>query len=66
MEDVRLVISTVTKNVYAGELDENGLFKFNRADVTDDFKRCIVHYCSESVDFEIDGMKFRATCERIG
>lgn len=35
------------------------------ADVTDDFYRCVVSYCSEQVEFMIDGMKFKVTCERI-
>lgn len=65
MENLRLSISPVTKNVYVGEVDEYGIFKFNRSDVTEDFKRCVVQYCSEVVEFEVDGMRFRATCERI-
>lgn len=65
MSETRLAVSVVTKNVYVGELDNFGIFKFDRVDVTDDFKRCIVDYCSGTVEFEIDGMRFKATCERI-
>lgn len=36
-----------------------------RENVTESFRRCVVLYCSESAEFEVDGMKFRATCERI-
>lgn len=65
MNDLRLGVSPVTKKVYAGKLDEYGIFEFDRTDVTEDFKRCVVIYCSEVVEFEVDGMRFRATCERI-
>ncbi|MFD0587751.1 hypothetical protein ACFQZE_07030 [Paenibacillus sp. GCM10027627] len=37
----------------------------NQVDVTEDFCRCIVRYCSEEVEFVVDGMRFRVTCERI-
>ncbi|MFO1442866.1 hypothetical protein KDN24_06510 [Bacillus sp. Bva_UNVM-123] len=34
-------------------------------DITESFLRCVARYCTEEVEFEVDGMKFRATCERI-
>lgn len=34
-------------------------------EVTEDFKRCVVRFASESHEFEVDGMKFKVTCERI-
>ncbi|MGG2091354.1 hypothetical protein AB1283_01130 [Bacillus sp. S13(2024)] len=66
MSEVRMQVSSVFKDrVYVGELDKYGVFTFDRTDITEDFKRCIVQYCTESVEFEVDGMKFKATCERI-
>jgi len=44
---------------------EDGESLFNRKDVTEQFKSCVVKYCSESKIFEVQGMKFKATCERI-
>ncbi|MCR8641490.1 hypothetical protein NV379_02360 [Paenibacillus sp. N1-5-1-14] len=35
------------------------------ADVTKDFYRCVIKVCSEEVEFEVDGMRFKVTCERI-
>ena len=67
MGGMRLGITAVSKKAIVGELDKFGMFKPARSnDLTEDFKRCIVTYCSESVEFEVDGMKFKATCERIG
>jgi hypothetical protein len=52
----------MTKKVYAGLTKQNGYeWKEGKKVVTEDFKRCVVQYCSESVEFEVDGMKFRAT-----
>lgn len=63
---MRLGMSPLTKRVYAGHIKANGYeWKEGKKDVTEDFKRCVVQYCSESVEFEVDGMKFKATCERI-
>lgn len=63
---MRLDMSPVTKNVYAGKIKENGYeWEEGKKDVTEDFRRCVVHFCSESVEFEVDGMKFYATCERM-
>lgn len=33
--------------------------------VTEDFLRCVVWKCSEQIEFEVDGMRFKAACERI-
>lgn len=65
MDDVRLGITHVTNKAYVGKLDNFGLFTSDKVDVTEDFKRCVVTYCSEIVEFEVDGMRFKATCERI-
>lgn len=66
MARLRLGMSPFTKHVYAGYLKNNGIeWRSGKQDVTDDFKRCIVLYCSESVKFEVDGMIFEARCERI-
>lgn len=63
---MRLGMSGITKRVYAGHIKQNGYeWKAGKQDVTEDFKKLIVQYCSESVEFEVNGMKFRATCERI-
>lgn len=63
---MRLGMSSITKNVYVGKIKENGYeWEAGKQDITTDFKRCVVMYCSESVEFEVDGMKFKATCERI-
>jgi len=65
MKDIRLGISVATKKAYVGELDKLGIFKSGSIEVTEDFKRSVVYFCSESIEFEVDGMKFKATCERI-
>lgn len=66
VKQIRLGISPITDNVYAGTIKENRYeWHEGKQDVTEDFKRCIVHFCTESVEFEIDGMKFKATCERV-
>lgn len=36
-----------------------------REDVSDSFKRSIVHFAGEENIFEVDGMKFKVVCERI-
>jgi len=54
----------MTRNVSANEIVDNERVQ-SRTDVTEDFKRCVVLYCSETVEFEVDGMKFKAACERI-
>jgi hypothetical protein len=36
-----------------------------REDVTEQFLRCVVRYCTEEVEFVVDGMRFKATCEMI-
>lgn len=64
MKNIRLSLSPFTEEVYAGE-NVNGSFNDNKANVTVDFRRLVVGYCSEVKEFEVDGMKFRATCERI-
>ncbi|WP_318582894.1 hypothetical protein [Bacillus paranthracis] len=62
---IGMQVSSVFKDrVYVGELNKHGIFAFDRIDITEDFKRCIVQYCKETVEFEIDGMKFKATCEK--
>lgn len=62
---IRMQVSSVFKDrVYVGRFDKGGIFAFDRIDITEDFKRCVVQYCKESVEFEIDGMKFRVTCEK--
>lgn len=65
---IRLGLSPLTKNAYVARMKDNGRYlevTGNKTDVTTDFKRCVVNYCSEVVEFEVDGMKFKATCERI-
>lgn len=52
--------------MYVGTVADDGfMWKDRKQDVTEDFKRCVVSYCNESVEFEVDGMKFRVTCERV-
>lgn len=36
-----------------------------REEVSDSYKRSIVHFASEFNTFEVDGMKFKVSCERI-
>lgn len=36
-----------------------------REEVSNSYKRSVVHFASEENIFEIDGMKFKVTCERI-
>ncbi|MEB5480863.1 hypothetical protein P8825_14955 [Shouchella clausii] len=64
MKNIRLGLSPLTEEVYAGE-PVSGSFTDNKVNVTNDFRRLVVTYCSEEKEFEVDGMKFRATCERI-
>jgi len=61
---LKLGLSQLTKKVYVSELANDGRVQ-SKTDVTESFKACVVLFCSESVEFEADGMKFRATCERI-
>ncbi len=66
MNKLRLGISPITDRVYAGYVKDNGQeWKPGKYDVTEDFKRCIVLYCTEQMELEIAGMKFRVACERI-
>lgn len=66
MGQLRLGVSPLTKNIYVGKLDDNGyVWKGSKQDVTEDFLRCVVNYCTEEVEFVVDGMRFKATCERI-
>ena len=37
----------------------------SREDISKSFKRAVVHFASEESVFEVDGMKFKVTCERI-
>lgn len=60
MDNLELVISPISNKIYLKDLNTTEL-----VDITEDFKRCVVMYCSESIEFKVDGMKFRATCERI-
>lgn len=60
MDNLELVISPISNKIYLKDLNTAKL-----VDITEDFKRCIVMYCLESIEFEVDGIKFRATCERI-
>lgn len=63
---LRLGSSPLTKRIYAGRIKKSGYeWAEGKQDVTEDFHRCVVIQCSESKEFEVDGMKFRATCERI-
>jgi hypothetical protein len=64
MKNLRIGMSPLTRNIYAGEI-ENDMWKGEKMDVTEDFLRCVVRYCTEEVEFEVDGMRFKATCERI-
>ena len=36
-----------------------------RENVSDSYKRSVVQFASEENVFEVDGMKFKVTCERI-
>ena len=65
MSQLRLAMSPITKVIYAGKIKPNGREWASKTNVTEDFLRCVVNRCSESTEFEVDGMKFRATCERI-
>jgi hypothetical protein len=59
-------MSPLTERIYVGKVKKNGIeWKEGKVDVTEDFLRCVVRKCSESTEFEVDGAKFRATCERI-
>lgn len=63
---IRLGISPITNTVYAGRIKKNSYeWQEGKQNVTEDFKICVVRFCSESVEFEVEGMKFKATCERI-
>jgi hypothetical protein len=66
MKGIRLAMSPITKEIYAGKIKSNGIeWSGQKTNVTTDFLRCVVMRFSESMEFEVDGMKFRATCERI-
>lgn len=66
MNDLRVAMSPLTRRIYAGKMKANGReWSGDKVDVTEDFLRCVVWRCSESTEFEVDGMKFRATCERV-
>lgn len=60
MDNLELVISPISNKIYLKDLNTAKL-----VDITEDFKRCIVMYCLESIEFEVDGIKFRATCKKI-
>ena len=65
---LRLALSPLTNNVYVAKMKPKGKgleVIGDNADVTEDFLRCVVRYCSEEVEFIVDGVRFRATCERI-
>lgn len=62
--NIRIAINGKNQ-VQAGKVSGYGLFDVEN-EVTEDFLRCVVVYCSESAEFELDGMKFKATCERVG
>lgn len=66
MSKIRLGMSPLTEHIYAGRLKKNGVeWQAGKQDVTEDFKRCVVLYCSESTEFEVDGMRFKAKCKRV-
>lgn len=63
---LRLGVSPLTGRVYAGKIKPSGREWYaGKVDVTEDFQRCVVLYCSDGAEFEADGMRFRAYCERI-
>jgi hypothetical protein len=64
MSQTRLTVNGY-KEVVVGEWEQDAYYPTNRHIVTEDFLRCVVLRCSESTEFEVDGMRFRATCERI-
>ncbi len=66
-DQLRLGVSRFNGKAYVGKANDNMFSDMitNKQDVTRDFRRCVVSYCSESVEFEVDGMRFKATCERI-
>jgi hypothetical protein len=53
------------KDILITEHKENELLPTTMQNVNEDFYRCVVQKISEVKEFEVDGMKFRATCERI-
>lgn len=53
------------RDILVSKQEHNELFPKTVQNVTEDFLRCVVWKCTEQIEFEIDGMKFRATCERI-
>lgn len=68
MNELKLAISPLTNNVYVAKMKPQGsgyVVTGNKTDLTQDFLRCVVRYCTEEVEFVVDGMRFRATCERI-
>jgi hypothetical protein len=64
MSQTRLTVNAF-EEVLVGEWKEDSFVPTNLHIVTEDFLRCVVLRCSESTEFEVDGMRFRANCERI-
>lgn len=56
----RLVVNGLKDKVFITDYQY-----INQQDITEDFYRCVVYYCSEEVEFVVDGIRFKATCERI-
>lgn len=59
----RIAVGLNKDNIYLEETTHNQVT--SREDISDSFKRSIVQFASEEHCFEVDGMKFKATCERI-
>ena len=57
----RLAITPLRKVIITDEDSKGDIVQ----EVTEDFKRCVVRFASESREFEIGGMKFKVTCEKI-
>lgn len=62
---IRLTLSPLTNNAYVAKMKPQGSGLVAIEDVTEDFLRCIVRYCSDKVEFIVEDMRFRATCEKI-
>ena len=67
--NTRLAISPITSRVYTAKMKDkgNGLLvpTGHKADVSEDFMRCLAQFRDGNVEFEIDGVRFKATCELI-
>lgn len=67
MAKLELGYAHVSEKVYAGQpkklQEPDSIHKV--VDVTESFKKCVVLFCGKENVFEVDGMIFRVTCERV-